>query len=556
MTAERLSLSVEVTAGGTSATLRGADVRRIALSLTSYGFSGEVELAIEDDERQGGQKKDRLRELFLKPDLMALTLSVQAVLRDGEVPSRVTPLTVRGLVSERELVEDPAPLRGSPILTRRYTLRFEDPASLLWRQHHPVVLHARCSLRDVIEKERGPQLTLRYDWSLIEAAGPFWCLALTPDPEFGSGASFYDFVMWQVDSRGGTLTYDFRKRDYLLSEKKPALADPIAIAARDLASVRSAHAKVPRHSVEMCNVDASHEGKQRSSISSTTSVDKVRHDYLIRTPIPARFSGHVARQRGRMRSPQWEHSLQLRRFPLTPFYPNDGVDLKPIRPADSLAAKDSPLRAYKVDLWAEILGEEDAASHSPADAAYRFELSAQLERPTDSTLRLPDYRVPRYPLHVEGFVMSGIGTDKELTYQFHADEQTSQEWYRVKLPLFEEQWVPVPFQPDHLSGHFYVPAYKDTRVLLALGLRDAEYVRHLDWRTGARMAQDTQGDRILLGKKQEDGTALSHHYDENQPVFEILRSHGKDTQLLQISEGKLLIRVQEQAQGQAQDQES
>src|SRR5262249_55299655 len=137
----------------------------------------------------------------------------------------------------------------------------------------------------------------------------------------------------------------------------------------------------------------------------------------------------------------------------------------------------------------------------------------------------------------------------EETYQIYTDSTTSLDQYKVAIPLFptksegegeegggaggggaggggggEEgesdpgKSVVIPFLPTTFPGHFYCPAYKKERVLVALSFRSAEIVQYLDWRAGARLPADGQGDHLLLGKKDKDQTSLSHTYVDAKPV--------------------------------------
>jgi hypothetical protein len=118
--------------------------------------------------------------------------------------------------------------------------------------------------------------------------------------------------------------------------------------------------------------------------------------------------------------------------------------------------------------------------------------------------------------------------------------------YKVKIPLFADQVIPAPFNPNLLPGHFYFPAYKGERVLVALDLKRAWIKRFLDWRTGARLPQDGQGVHLLVGKTPESGTSIKHFYTDDKPVFLMQRTNDKDTQKLQLDEGTLLIVVKEE----------
>lgn len=105
--------------------------------------------------------------------------------------------------------------------------------------------------------------------------------------------------------------------------------------------------------------------------------------------------------------------------------------------------------------------------------------------------------------------------------------------------------------PTHFPGHFYFPAYKHERVLVAIDQHASEIVRFIDWAAGGRLPLDTQGNHILLGKKDKNETSISHVYVDAKPVLTILRNKAGDTQTITVEEGKLSIVVQAEDSGAA-----
>jgi hypothetical protein len=141
--------------------------------------------------------------------------------------------------------------------------------------------------------------------------------------------------------------------------------------------------------------------------------------------------------------------------------------------------------------------------------------------------------------------VSEQGADTDVTYQIYTDADTSLETYKVTVPLWEDQVITAPFAPHLGSGNVYVPAYKNARVLLAIDLETAQIVELLDWRAGARLGMDVQGEQIFFGKSATSHTSVNHVYDGDAPVLNVARIHDKDTASIQIKEGILLITVKE-----------
>ena len=78
---ERLAVALTLTIGGTAHRSSPADIKRFELELWSWGFEGEVEFLLTDNQGHGGKEKDDLLADFLKPDLVEVALELKAVLR-------------------------------------------------------------------------------------------------------------------------------------------------------------------------------------------------------------------------------------------------------------------------------------------------------------------------------------------------------------------------------------------------------------------------------------------------------------------------------------------
>jgi hypothetical protein len=201
-------------------------------------------------------------------------------------------------------------------------------------------------------------------------------------------------------------------------------------------------------------------------------------------------------------------------------------------------------KSYRVTgtrLVARALGLE--ASKATGDASNRYEIDyvVDLELGSDPELGHPPFTQPEWRLQVEGRVVSEVGTESEGTYQVYTDEATSVEMYKVKIPVFEDKKVIVSFEPTHVSGHFYFPMVKDARVLVALDFDGARIVRFLDFRPGARLPLETQGNHILVGKGEDDETSIRHVYEDARPSLTIHRTKAGDEQTIKISEGTIFI---------------
>jgi hypothetical protein len=184
-----------------------------------------------------------------------------------------------------------------------------------------------------------------------------------------------------------------------------------------------------------------------------------------------------------------------------------------------------------------------------ASTGYRVKVSAELEAKAEPRIDRPPFRAPSYPGLVEGKVVSEQGKAGEKTYQVYRDTTTSLDEYHVKVPLWNDQIVSAPLEPILGSGNLYWPSYRDERVLLALDVHGAQIARLLEWRAGAPLSMEVQGEHLLFGKSDASQTSVNHVYDGDKPVWSVARTHQSDTALIQLREGTLFLQVKEQEEG-------
>ncbi len=542
---ERLAVSLTLTIAGKSHEIIAGSIKRFALDLWSWGLEGEVEFLLTDTQGRGGKEKDALLADFLKPDLVEVSLEVKGVLGETSSKPAHTALTVKGLVSEKTLVEEfvSTSSGSNVILHRRYGIRFQDAARLLWRQHHPCALYTSKTVKDVLDAHKGDKIGLTYDWDAgLGTSHAILFVGLDP----GMGASFYDWVLWYVHGRMGVFTYDYAKQGYKFAGAKDTSGTPVNLHEDNLAGLEILLPEVIRHDVTVLNATA--ESPVTQPITQKQAVTGIRQDVLLCTPISDEVQARVDLETARLKARGPEMELVWRSFPEKALTPGELVKL-PANDAWGAAgvAKDQVLRIRDMHLSGEVLekqGEEEV--YNDPDAMFSFRMSTRLEPKDESHVDLPAWQPPVYPRYVEGFIVSEQGAEKDETWQAYTDSKTSLDGYKVKIPLFADQIIPAPFNPNLLPGHFYFPAYKGERVLVGLDFQKAWIKRFLDWRTGARMPQDGQGVQLLVGKTPENGTALKHFYTDDKPVFLMQRTNAKDTQKIQLDEGTLLIQVKEE----------
>lgn len=540
---DRLILGLTVTVGGTAHTIPPGDIRAFELSLWSWGLEGHVEFLVADNKASGGKQKDEVLANFLKPDLGEVSLEVKASVTDTATKPTITSFKMKGLIVDKTLEELPAnTVRGSPLLYRRYGVRFRDAARLLWSQHYPCVLYTSKTLKDVFDEHKGEKISLTYDWSAdLDVTRPQIFLGLDPE----SGASFYDFLLWYVDTRNGVLSYDYTAQGYKLSAAKDATGTPINLRPEDVAEVQVVFPEVIRHEVTVLNSYT--ESATTAPITQSNAVTGIRQDILLSTPIADDVEARKTLETARLKVRGQEVELAWRRFPAVAFAPGSLVKLAS---GQGWAAAGVPatetFRVRSMSLRGEALEPGPDAEHMEPNAGYSLTMTTRLELKDEKYVELPAYTTPRYPRYVEGKIVSEVGEDADETWQAYTDSATSVDSYKVKIPLWENQIITVPFNPNLLPGHFYFPAYKNERVLVALDFQRSWLKRFIDWRAGARMPSDGQGVHLLMGKTTKSGTSMKHFYEEAKPVFLLQRTNEKDTAKIEIKEGSMLIQVKEE----------
>lgn len=547
-----LKSALTLTIAGKSYQIPGGQIKSLSLDLQSHAFSAEVVFVLVDDSSLGGPNVDRLRSAFVGDELISVALRIEAPLVE-EIPKKgATPFELSGLVSERSLTEHTIEKSPSQSRVRRYRVRFMDPAQLLWKQHFPCELYTGKTWRDIIEAHKGALIQLIYDWSVLTAKRPH--VFLGHEPGAGRPApSFYDFVLWLVDTNGGFFSYDYALRKYRISGERPPAGGQSELHPDDLASLCLELPVLPRQSVRVRNTYA--ESPSTATVAPAAQgrgVTGVYADYLLRTPVANQVDARINLERSRLDAASGPAlSVEIRRWPTSPLCPGAacqlaggdrflaaGVVLPP--PFDGALSR---VHAFRVTAHAVLQRPDDGFGCDRA--AFYLEGALLLAHDTDRRPPTIAYTPPVYPRLLEGRIVSELGAKADETYQIYEDADTAVESYKVAIPLFANQQIVVDFQPTMASGHFYFPFYKDARVLVAVDLERAWLVRHLDWRPEARLPKESQGNHLLVGKTPQNGTSLRHLYEADKPVLRLTRTNATDTQMLEVAEGHLMIQVQE-----------
>ncbi len=538
---EPLEVELRVTIAGRAFTVLAEDVTYIELDLRQSGFSAVVEFVRRDDVRHGGRYDDQLAPAFWDPGELELELSLGPARPTPEADRSLEPLKLRGPAARRALWEEPAERTERPVLWRRYRVEFGDAARLLWSQHFPCELYTEKSLLDVSLAQATPDVRITSSWSVATEVRRQWFLHL---PEH-AGASFYDFLVWYLESRGGGLVYDYAQGSYELLLEPNAEQPAKALFGDDVATIGFRWNEPGRATPR---VRCSYVGAPDTSV---VELEHVRaplvRDHLIRTPIAERQAARLSDEKLRSVLPPPEAELTFARYPSVAVVP--GARLRcptaaRFPEASELAA--SEWLARRMQLRARASTASLGANAAPSVVAMTVDLSTVLGQVDDRSIEGFDFVSPRYPGYVEGTVVSQQGEDPEETWDAPQNSETKLGEVEVKIPLFGKS-VFCPFEPVTSQASVFSPHCRGERVLLALDLEESRIVRSLSWRKRVALPKAGQGEGLIFGKSETSSTKLSHVYEEGSPVLDLARVHDKDRVTLTLSEGKLVIGVMEQA---------
>lgn len=529
---EELRFELSLTLGGKSFSIPGGQIKHLSARMTPHGFSASVTFWTSREKQDAP-----LFLAFQKPDLVQVKLSVAAV--DPEESSPPPPLVLQGLVRSRRVeAQVHGTHSGGERVFRRYTLEFADAAQVLWRQHRPTELYTDISMAEVLDAHKA-SLQLSMDWTALQQKHAMLCLALGSD---APGVSFYDFVVWFVAANNGVFAYDSQHDEYQLLDSKPTSG---TVAALGPLRVQSVQVRVPppiRHATRVLNAVA--------VSPTTTPIDQaqahkgVSHDVLLRTPLADEAELRQKLEKSRLQVRQKQVRIAFDRFPTVSVFPGALLKLESSLWPNALTGMDEDLRVLELELEAHATEQGEHAEQQSPVAQYEVRMTTQLESASEPVVSLPSYRTPRYPIHVEGLVFSPGGEATDRRWLLLEDEKTSVLTFRMTVPLWNKT-VSVPAEPIHFPGEFYFPPYKNTRVLVELHYDRAELVRFIDWKEGVRTPQDGQGDQMLLGLNKTSQTGFTHDFQDDKPVWRMLRTSGGDTQVVRMSEGRLFIQVKE-----------
>lgn len=528
---DRLQGKLELVIGADTFSFPAGSLERISIKATVHGFEADIVVGVVCDDTP-----DPAFASFVNSDLITATLTL-ANGNQGYADEEALPWVLRGPVTWRRLVETTSEeKKGTPVVLRKYSIRFLDPAQVFWRKHHPIELFTGMSMKEVITAYLPSGMQIDGAWSTLDEALDMICVGTGGNEK----ASFYDFVVWFVHENHGVIEFDAAKSKYSFAGAKSKSAQKLAIDPDIVTHVRTRPSEPLRRSAAVLNA-YSDAATRKKTITNTDAVGGVRRDALLRSPIQSPTDRLVRVETARLDAAPPTIDVAFHRLPPAFALPNTNVVLGE-EFSTALHASGKKYRVYEVELDARINAPVDVGDPDDDSAVFQLTYHLKGEQQNDLRPRLPSFVPPAYPVLVEGKVLAASGGDDDRTWTAQENEVNALHAYRVDIPLWNKI-VKTPFIPDFQPGQFFFPAYKHERVLVALHFDRAEIAGFLDW--AGRLAQTTQGNQIILGKRDKDETIARHVYDQAKPVLTVTRKLAGDTQTITVSEGVIRFVVEE-----------
>lgn len=528
-----LAYKIELSVEGNSVEIFAGNITVVDVDFNLFGFNGRAHFTSYGD--------DALDELMNaeKP----IKFEIECALLE-KVEGLPTPLwKLSGYITEKHVKKALNNEQGEP--TNHYLVLFADPARAIWEHHFPVDIYVDKTMKDVIDAHVTPDMSVKYDWDVLEKEHPVVAFALTSGssaPGEG-GASFYDFLIWYLHREGGMLLFDYSDGSYTICGEKPKAKDKAAEVFEPLVESPILHApRLPRFGREV--LEHACDKLQVSPEKLFDPFQKVTED-LFKEEHYREFPEQV--QIGTKAEPSENlgilevclvglssefHLNHMLPGALCQFFGDnkqkgswsEGADIK----GKTFRIRTFELRSLKQADFCTS-GQEGQVGQP-----YALQLRLCLEDQEEKQIDLPPFRSPRFPFYMQGEVFSDVGTKEQST--FDIDERVPEGQFLVKIPRVEDDGkVVVPFTPTIVSGQYYFPLCKGEKVLLAMYFQTAQFCRVLDWQPLTRLPSGVQGNQLVFASKgSEYYTWMRHEFEGGSDSVYTIEQSSSDKQKRKI----------------------
>ncbi len=519
---------------GKKSEIISGNIEELNIKLFSYGFHIQIFFSAFDDAELGQLMEE------IKPTHATLTIK-----SSDPKKSRAVVFEHKGLVIKK--FSRPASDGNAEPSLRFYDLAFVDYATKSWGSHFTKKIYIDQTMKDVIEAEKTPLISIQYECESLTKASPILAYCL----EEKQKNSFYSFLMWYLYQTNGIFALDYKAKSYVIRDKKDESGTPIPLAEWDITPATCIYPEPARYSEQ--TIKYSPESMEQTPNENPNALESVKNDVFddtLHILFPEQLPQKVA---SKLQPEKIVIQFFLKKIP-------EDFDFDQIHPGALIEIKGDETRGGQ---WCEDSVYKTifritevsitAARKTPAFRTklyiqpYEVEISITAEAKDELYVQRPEFQPPIYPFFISGMIFSEEGDEEQTTFSLAKKDEYPMGHYHVSIPLAgEEKKAVVPFTPDLMSGQFYFPHCKAQKVMLAIYFQTAKIERVLDWEPLTHSPMDLQTCKLVFASNGKDvSTIMSHEFkDGKEPVFIIKQSSSENqTQLMQLQEGEFLLSV-------------
>lgn len=527
-----LNVKFVLEADGKKAELLANSIEKIKFDLHTYGYDALVHFRTFDE--------DDISQLFALKKMIQATLTFTS-------SENTSLLELKGIVYKRSFESQGKQIQKKK--SRLFKVRFTDPAKLSWNNHYPTKIFVEETMKNVIEAEKNPLITLKYDWEALNETHPIIAYSLPKHKQ----ASFYSFLMWHLEQAGGIFEYNYKEHSYAILGKKSEEGKPVTVPEWETRFTECGHQEPERHHKR--TIQHSPESVDQQDEQNPEGLQAVRSDAFDDTKYPL-YPEKLTKATLSILAPekpiiQFNLARLLETFNLDQITPGALMTLQGDKTiggnlSEEPEVKDQEFRLRDVSF--------DATKNAVSDGVkkpvqpFRVEIRLTAEAKDESFVSRPAFTIPVYPFFMDGKIFSEIGDKEQTTHNLVKNDKMPMGHYQVVVPLAGmDKKVPVPYTSDGINGQNYQPHTKNLDVLLAMHFQAAKLVEVIGLNDLAQAGADVQIHRRMLASNGKDKYLKEEReYKGQELTYRIEHStSAEQKQLFEIPEQKMLLSVAE-----------
>ncbi|MBS0647907.1 MAG: hypothetical protein JSS10_01625 [Verrucomicrobia bacterium] len=526
-----LQVKLALEAAGKKAEVFSNNIEKVKLHLHNYGFDAEMHFTTFDQEE--------MSQLFTQKKMMKAALTFAST-------KESTPLLeIKGIVYERDYEPRPKGIQKKKV--RHFKIRFTDPAHRSWNVHFPTRIFVDETMKNVIDAEKNPLVSLKYDWEVLDEVSPIIAFSLTQKKQ----VSFYSFLMWYLEQAGGVFQYNYKEHDYSILGKKNEEGEPVAVPEWETRFPSCRPPEPKRHHTR--TIKLSTESEDFQDEENPEGFKSVRDDFFddANYPLYPERLTQASHSAATLDKPLIQFSLArfTETFGLSHILPGVLIAIKGEEKlggdwSEDPEVKDQTFRIRDVSFEATKTVVSDGIQKNVQP--FRLEVSLTAESKDEPFVSRPAFKDPVYPFSTIGKIFSEIGDKEQTTYNIVKNEKSPLGMYQVVIPRAgKDKKVLVPFTPDGTSGRNHLPHTKNLGVRLDMYFQAAKIVEVVEFTDLTQPSPDTQIQQTVLASNGKDKYVRQKHEfkgKESTYTFEHSTS-AEQKQLIEVQEQKILITV-------------